>query len=114
MSARPAPSIEAATQESYPVETDSFGDVKVPIWASWGAQTQRAVDNFSVSDWRIPAPLIRALGLVKEAGVEVNHGLVKGPIAKAVMQAAREMAEGACNPHFPVDVFQTGSGTRGT
>jgi len=113
MNAKPAPSTEPAAQESYRIETDSFGDVKVPTWAYWGAQTQRAVDNFSVSDLRIPVPLIRALGLVKEVSAEVNHGLglIEGSIAKTVMQAAREMAEGAWNAHFPIDVFQTGSGT---
>jgi fumarate hydratase class II len=113
MSEKPAPSAEPAAQGSYRIETDSFGDVKVPTWEYWGAQTQRAVDNFSVSDLRIPVPLIRALGLVKEVSAEVNHGLglIEGPIAKAVMQAAREMADGAWNAHFPIDVFQTGSGT---
>ncbi len=99
--------------ETFRTETDSLGDVKVPSWAYWGAQTQRAVDNFSVSDLRIPAPLIKALGLVKEMAAEVNHGLglLDEPIAKAIMQAAREMAEGNWNDHFPIDVFQTGSGT---
>ena len=99
--------------ETFRTETDSLGDVKVPSWAYWGAQTQRAVDNFSVSDLRIPVPLIKALGLVKEMAAEVNHGLglLDEPIAKAIMQAAREMAEGNWNDHFPIDVFQTGSGT---
>ncbi len=100
-------------EPSYRTETDSLGNVKVPSWAYWGAQTQRAVDNFSVSDLRIPASLIRALGIVKEVAAEVNQGLglIDKGLAGAVMQAAREMAEGRWNDHFPIDVFQTGSGT---
>jgi fumarate hydratase, class II len=100
-------------EQSYRTETDSLGNVKVPSWAYWGAQTQRAVDNFSVSDLRIPASLIRALGIVKGVAAEVNHGLglIDKGLADPIMQAAREMAEGAWNGHFPIDVFQTGSGT---
>jgi fumarate hydratase class II len=100
-------------EPSYRTETDSLGNVKVPSWAYWGAQTQRAVDNFSVSDLRIPVSLIRALGIVKEVAAEVNQGLglIDKGLAGAVMQAAREMAEGRWNDHFPIDVFQTGSGT---
>ncbi len=103
----------AQGQESFRTETDSLGTVKVPSWAYWGAQTQRAVENFAVSDLRIPVPLIRALGIVKEAAAEVNRdlGLIDKPIADAIARAAREMAEGAWNAHFPIDVFQTGSGT---
>ncbi|HUI72876.1 MAG TPA: class II fumarate hydratase [Spirochaetia bacterium] len=100
-------------QESFRNETDSLGNVTVPSWAYWGAQTQRAVENFSVSDLRIPIRLIRALGIVKEVAAEVNHslGLIEKPLADAIRQAAREMAEGKWNNHFPIDVFQTGSGT---
>jgi len=103
----------AQAQESFRTETDSLGSVKVPSWAYWGAQTQRAVENFSVSDLRIPVPLIKALGIVKEVAAEVNRdlGLVERPLADAIARAAHEMAEGAWNAHFPIDVFQTGSGT---
>ncbi len=103
----------AKGSESFRTETDSLGTVTVPSWAAWGAQTQRAVENFSVSDLRIPVPLIRALGLVKEVAAEVNRdlGLIEKPIADAIVRAAREMADGAWNAHFPIDVFQTGSGT---
>jgi len=95
------------------VETDSMGEVKVPATAYWGAQTQRAVDNFSVSDLRIPTPLIRALGIVKREAAEVNAGLglLDPRIADAIATAAGEVADGKWDAHFPVDVFQTGSGT---
>ncbi len=103
----------AQPQETFRTETDSLGNVKVPSWAYWGAQTQRAVENFSVSDLRIPVPLIRALGIVKEVAAEANGalGLIDKPLADAITKAAREMAEGRWNAHFPIDVFQTGSGT---
>jgi len=105
--------MEPNVQQSFRTETDSLGDVSVPSWAYWGAQTQRAVDNFSVSDLRIPRPLIKALGIVKEVAAEINYGLglLERGIAGAIRQAAREMADGAWNDHFPIDVFQTGSGT---
>ncbi len=99
--------------DAYRTETDSLGEVRVPADAYWGAQTQRAVENFSVSDLRIPASLIRALGIVKEAAAETNRelGLIEKDVADAVVKAAREMAEGAFDSQFPIDVFQTGSGT---
>jgi fumarate hydratase class II len=102
-----------AEKESFRVETDSMGDVKVPAGAYWGAQTQRAVENFSVSDLRIPVPLIRALGLVKQVAAKVNGelGLLEPKIADAVGRAAAEMTVGEWDAHFPIDVFQTGSGT---
>lgn len=105
--------MEPKDKQTFRTETDSLGNVSVPSWAYWGAQTQRAVDNFSVSDLRIPQSLIRALGLVKGVAAEVNHGLglLEEPLARAITQAAGEVAEGTWNGHFPIDVFQTGSGT---
>ena len=102
-----------ADNKGFRVETDSMGDVKVPAGAYWGAQTQRAVENFSVSDLRIPVPLIRALGLVKQVAAKVNGelGLLEPKIADAIGRAAAEMTVGEWDAHFPIDVFQTGSGT---
>jgi fumarate hydratase class II len=98
---------------TFRVETDSMGEVKVPAGAYWGAQTQRAVENFSVSDLRIPVALVRALGRVKNAAAVVNGalGLLEPRIAEAIGTAAEEMAQGKWDSHFPIDVFQTGSGT---
>ncbi|MDY1034526.1 class II fumarate hydratase [Stenotrophomonas sp. CFBP8980] len=94
-------------------EHDSMGELQVPADALWGAQTQRAVDNFPVSGQRMPRGFIRALGLVKGAAAGVNAELGHLPrnIAKAVQGAAAEVAAGEWDAHFPIDVYQTGSGT---
>ena len=94
-------------------ETDSLGDVQVPADALWGAQTQRAVGNFPVSGLALPRRLIRALALVKKAAAEVNRaqGALEPRLADAIIQAAHEVAIGQHDAQFPVDVFQTGSGT---
>ncbi|MBN2551536.1 MAG: class II fumarate hydratase [Spirochaetales bacterium] len=94
-------------------ESDTMGQVALPAWAYWGAQTQRAVENFGVSDKRIPVLMIQALGLIKQAAAEVNAelGTVPEDLARAVAGAAGEVREGRWNEHFPIDVFQTGSGT---
>jgi len=97
----------------YRIEKDSLGDVKVPKDALYGAQTQRAVENFPVSGIRFPRVFIRALGLIKAVSAEVNAGLglLDANIANAVHLAALEVAEGKWDAHFPLDIFQTGSGT---
>ncbi len=94
-------------------ETDTMGKVEIPGWAYWGAQTQRAVDNFSVSDKRIPRAMVQALGLIKRYAAEANRdlGLLEGKLADAICRAADEVIGGQRNDHFPIDVFQTGSGT---
>src|SRR5688572_19533359 len=94
-------------------ETDSLGQVEVPRDALWGAQTQRAVHNFPVSGLRLPRRLIRALGLIKRAAAEVNRdqGLLEPRLAEAIIQAATEVASGVHDGAFPIDIFQTGSGT---
>jgi fumarate hydratase class II len=94
-------------------ETDSMGEVQVPIDALYGAQTQRAVDNFGISELRMPAAFICALGRIKSscAAVNADLGLLDGGIAAAIVQAADEIASGKHAGQFPVDVFQTGSGT---
>jgi len=95
------------------IETDSMGEVRVPAEAYWGAQTQRAVDNFRISGLRMPREFIRALGLIKWAAARANLdlGLLDERRANAIVQAADEVIEGRWDDHFPVDVFQTGSGT---
>ncbi len=105
--------MSAGQEEGFRTEADSMGEVRLPSGAYWGAQTQRAVENFGVSPLRIPAGLIGALGLIKRYAAEVNGelGLLERSIAGAIVQAAEELAAGKWNGHFPIDVFQTGSGT---
>lgn len=95
------------------IEHDSMGELQVPAEALWGAQTQRAVQNFPISGRPMPRGFIRALGLVKGAAAEVNAGLGLLPkgIAATVQAAARAVAAGEHDAQFPIDVYQTGSGT---
>src|SRR5260221_9104769 len=95
------------------IEKDSMGDVKVPAKAYYGAQTQRAVENFPISGQPLPKALIRALGLIKAAAAIANRdlGKLKPEIAESIVRAAREVAAGKLDDQFPVDVYQTGSGT---
>lgn len=97
----------------YRIEKDSLGELKVPDSALWGAQTQRAVNNFPISGRGMPAAFIQALGLIKSACAAVNGDLegMDASIVTAIQQAAQEVSEGKHNDQFPVDVFQTGSGT---
>ncbi|MEU3354236.1 class II fumarate hydratase [Streptomyces sp. NPDC037389] len=97
----------------YRIEHDSMGEVRVPADAKWRAQTQRAVENFPVSGQRLERAHIEALGRIKAAAAKVNAGLgvIDKEVAAAVAEAAGEVAEGRWDDHFPVDVFQTGSGT---
>lgn len=94
-------------------EKDSLGDVSIPAGAYYGAQTQRAVENFPISGHPMPAPFVRALGLVKLAAARVNADLGKldASVAKHIESAAREVVDGKHDAQFPIDVFQTGSGT---
>lgn len=95
------------------IERDSLGELKVPASALWGAQTQRAVENFPISGLRMPREFIRALGLIKWAAATANVELdaLDAKRAAAIQKASLEVAEGKHDAHFPVDVFQTGSGT---
>ncbi len=95
------------------IESDSMGDIEVPAHALYGAQTQRAVDNFPLSGICLPRAFIRALGLVKGACAAANAelGLLEPKLATAIKQAAASVSQGQYDNHFPVDVFQTGSGT---
>ena len=98
---------------NYRLEHDSLGEIAVPSDALYGAQTQRAVANFPVSGLRMPRQFIRALGLIKACSAHVNAelGLLDGQMAAAIRAAAMRVAAGELDGHFPVDVFQTGSGT---
>lgn len=97
----------------YRIETDSMGEVKVPGSAYYGAQTQRAVDNFPVSGIRFSRGFIEALGLVKKNAANVNADLgeLEEGVAEAIQKAATEVADGKFDEDFPIDIFQTGSGT---
>jgi fumarate hydratase class II len=101
------------TENEFRVERDSMGDTRVPAHALWGAQTQRAVQNFPLSGLTMPRGFIRALGLVKwaAAGANVELGGIDKVRGFAIQKAALEVAAGRHDAHFPVDVFQTGSGT---
>jgi fumarate hydratase class II len=103
-----------ATQDvKFRIENDTMGEVRVPAHVYYGAETQRAVDNFPVSGLRLPRVFIRALGIIKKYAAQTNKelGLLDPKIAKAVMAAADEVAVGKMDEQFVVDVFQTGSGT---
>ncbi|EQD71164.1 Fumarate lyase domain protein, partial [mine drainage metagenome] len=99
--------------QSFRTERDSMGELQVPSEALWGAQTQRALENFPVSGRPMPRAFIGALGLVKQAAARANArlGLLESTLAAAIEAAAAEVAEGRHDAHFPLDVFQTGSGT---
>jgi fumarate hydratase class II len=99
--------------DEFRIEHDTMGEVQVPATARWGAQTQRAVENFPVSGLTVDAALIHALGAIKAAAAEVNGelGVVALDVAAAVAHAASEVADGVHDAEFPIDVYQTGSGT---
>ncbi|TCZ88421.1 aspartate ammonia-lyase [Lysobacter sp. N42] len=103
----------AKASQDYRIERDSMGELQVPVDALWGAQTQRAVENFPISGRPMPRGFIEALGLIKASAAEVNGGLklLDADVARAVAQAAQRVADGEFDAHFPIDVFQTGSGT---
>jgi fumarate hydratase class II len=95
-------------------ETDTFGPIEVPADRYWGAQTERSHRNFRIGTERMPTALIRALGIIKRAGAEVNHelGSLDARRAKAIARAAQEVIDGTLDDHFPLVVWQTGSGTQ--
>jgi len=97
----------------YRVEKDFLGELKVPKDAYWGVQTQRAIENFPISGIRFGRRFIYALGLIKKAAAETNMelGLLDSKIGKVIVKAAEEVMEGKLDAQFPLDVFQTGSGT---
>ena len=95
------------------IEHDSLGEVQIPASAFYGVQTQRAIDNFQISHLRMPRPFIQALGLIKAACATVNLALgqLDPKTAAAIIEASEAVATGQYDAHFPLDVFQTGSGT---
>ena len=98
---------------AFRIEKDSMGELEVPADALWGAQTQRAVNNFPISGIPMPRQFIAALGLVKwaAAGANAELGLINSDLAVAIQKAALSVAAGNYDEHFPIDIFQTGSGT---
>jgi fumarate hydratase class II len=96
------------------METDTFGPIEVPADRLWGAQTQRSLQNFRIGGERIPLPVVHALGTIKGAAARVNArlGLLDGKLADAIAAAADEVAGGKLDDHFPLVVWQTGSGTQ--
>src|SRR5215210_2938026 len=103
----------ATSDGEYRIEHDTMGEVRVAAAAKWAAQTQRAVDNFPISGLTIDRALIAALAAIKGAAAEENARLKTVPrnVANAIAEAAREIADGRWDDQFPVDVYQTGSGT---
>jgi fumarate hydratase class II len=96
------------------IETDTFGEIAVPADRLWGAQTQRSRENFRIGGERIPLPVVHALGIVKRAAARVNarFGLLDAKLAKAIADAADQVISGELDDHFPLVVWQTGSGTQ--
>ena len=101
------------SKKGYRIEKDSLGDVQVPINALYGAQTQRALDNFTVSGMTMPRAFIHALGLIKSACAVANTELggLAPDVSKAIQQASEDIIQGRYDDQFPIDIFQTGSGT---
>ena len=96
------------------VETDSFGELQVPADKYWGAQTQRSIQNFPIGWERQPIAIVRALGVIKQAAATVNmaQGKLNPELGNAIVEAASEVVAGKFDDHFPLVVWQTGSGTQ--
>ncbi len=103
-----------ANTTAYRTESDSFGAIRVPCESYWGAQTQRSLQHFKIGDERLPRPLIRALGIVKRCAALANIALdhIDPEIGHAIAEAALEVIDGKHDEHFPLRVWQTGSGTQ--
>jgi fumarate hydratase class II len=95
-------------------ETDTFGPIQVEADKYWGAQAQRSLSNFKIGEEKMPRPVIRALGIVKRAAAETNMALgrLDPAIGDTIVKAAQEVIEGKLDAHFPLSVWQTGSGTQ--
>src|SRR5690554_5105595 len=95
-------------------ETDTFGEIEVASDRYWGAQAQRSLGNFKIGWEKQPLPVVRALGIVKRAAAEANMGLdrLDPKLGEAIVKAAQEVIDGKLDEHFPLVVWQTGSGTQ--
>ena len=95
-------------------ETDSFGPIEVPADRYWGAQTQRSIRNFPIGWEKQPVAVVRALGVIKKASAQANmeQGILERRLGDAIVQAAEEVIAGRLDDHFPLVVWQTGSGTQ--
>jgi len=102
------------TRQKTRIESDAFGPLKIPADKLWGAQTERSLHNFRIGSERMPIEIVHALGLIKRAAAEVNRdlGSLDAKRAKAIIAVAREIADGKLDEHFPLLVWQTGSGTQ--
>ena len=98
------------------IESDTMGEIEVPADRYWGAQTERSRRQFEIGDERFPRPFLRALGLVKRSAARVHaaQGELSAEIARAIESAAQEVIDGDLDAHFPLVVWQTGSGTSPT
>ncbi len=105
---------EASKSTSVRIETDTFGPIEVPADKYWGAQAQRSLGNFKIGWEKQPKSVVRALGIVKRAAAEANHdlGRLSPELCKAIIAAAQEVIDGKLDAHFPLAVWQTGSGTQ--
>src|SRR5690625_1545163 len=103
-----------ASSKKTRIESDSFGEIEVPADRYWGAQTQRSIRNFPIGWERMPTAVTRALGVVKKAAAEANaeQGRLDPQLAETIARAADEVIEGKLDDHFPLVVWQTGSGTQ--
>ena len=99
---------------NYRIESDSFGDLKVPKDKYWGAQTQRSILNFPIGWEKQPISIIKSLGFIKAACAKINikQGKIDPTIGEAIIKASLEVANGKFNDHFPLVIWQTGSGTQ--
>ena len=100
-------------KNEFRIEKDSLGELKVPTKAYYGIQTQRAIENFPISGWRMPSRFIHSLGRIKRAAAQTNSqlGLLNQKLATAIIKAATEVVDGKLDEQFPIDIFQTGSAT---
>ncbi|CAH2350331.1 fumarate hydratase, mitochondrial [[Candida] railenensis] len=96
------------------IESDAFGEIEVASDKYWGAQSQRSLGNFDIGDIKMPEPLVKAFGILKKAAAIINeeYGILDPKLSKAIQQAASEVAEGKLTAHFPLVIYQTGSGTQ--